>query len=132
MARLSYTAICSLDGYVEDAEGSFRWAEPDEEVHRLANDLDRTVGTVLYGRRLYETMVFWEDPGIVEGGPDYIQEYGRIWRDTDKVVFSRTLDAVTSERTRIERVRAPPLPTGEVATHELPPAPPNDGRLDER
>ncbi|MBX3309298.1 MAG: dihydrofolate reductase family protein [Cryobacterium sp.] len=109
MARLSYTAICSLDGYVEDAAGSFAWAGPDEEVHRLANELDRAVGTVLYGRRLYETMVFWEDPDNFEGGPDYIQEYGRIWRDSDKVVFSRTLDAVSSERTRIEREFHPEL-----------------------
>ncbi len=103
MARLSYTAIASLDGFVEDADGSFAWAAPDEAVHRLANDLDRPVGLHLYGRRLYETMVFWEDPDNVAGGPDFILEYGRIWRGTDKVVFSRTLAAPSSERTRIER-----------------------------
>lgn len=102
MARLSYTAITSLDCYVEDASGSFDWAMPDEDVHRLANDLDRVVGTHLYGRRLYETMVFWENPDNIAGGPGYIHDYGRIWRDSDKVVFSRTLESVSSERTRIE------------------------------
>lgn len=103
MARLSYTAICSLDGYIEDAAGSFDWAEPDEEVHRFANKLDRPVGRHLLGRRMYETMVFWEDPDNVAGGPDYVLEYGRIWRETDKVVFSRSLESVSSERTTIER-----------------------------
>lgn len=109
MARLSYTAITSLDGYIEDAAGSFNWAEPDEEVHTLANALDRATGIHLFGRRLYETMVFWEDPGNIAGGPEYIQEYGRIWRDSDKIVFSRTLEAVSSERTRIEREFDPDL-----------------------
>ncbi len=103
MARLSYTAICSLDGYIEDAAGSFDWAEPDEEVHRFANGLERSVGLCLYGRRLYETMEFWEDPANVAGGPDFVLEFGRIWRATDKVVFSRTLTSVSSERTRLER-----------------------------
>lgn len=103
MARLSYTAITSLDGYIEDAAGSFTWAMPDEEVHRFANDLDRFVGLHLYGRRHYETMVFWENPDNIEGGPEYILDYGRIWRDSDKVVFSRTLATASSERTRVER-----------------------------
>lgn len=109
MAKLIYTAIASLDGYIEDSSGSFTWAEPDEEVHRFANDLDRSVGRFLYGRRLYETMVFWEDPGNLAGGPDYVHEYGRIWRNTDKVVFSRSLESASSERTRIEREFDPEL-----------------------
>ena len=109
MARMSYTAITSLDGYIEDAAGSFNWAMPDEDVHRLANDLDRTVGIHLYGRRLYETMVFWENPDNIAGGPEYVLDYGRIWRESEKVVFSRTLDEVPSERTGIEREFDPEL-----------------------
>lgn len=109
MARLSYTAIASLDGYIEDAAGSFAWAEPDKEVHRFANELEASVGRILYGRRLYETMVFWEDPDNVAGGPDFVVEFGRIWRSKDKVVFSRSLEAASSERTSIEREFDPEL-----------------------
>lgn len=109
MARLSYTAMASLDGYIEDTTGSFDWAEPDEEVHRFFNDLERSVGLDLYGRRLYETMVFWGDPDNVAGGPDYVLEFGEIWRVKDKVVFSRSLESVSSERTRIEREFDPEL-----------------------
>lgn len=109
MARLSYAAMASLDGYIEDAAGSFDWAMPDEEVHRFFNDLDRPIGRYLCGRRLYETMVFWEDPGNVAGGPDYVVDYGRIWRGKDKVVFSRSLESVSSERTSIEREFDPEL-----------------------
>lgn len=103
MARLGYSVITSLDGYIEDAAGSFAWAEPDEEVHRFFNDLERSVGVHLYGRRMYETMVFWEDPENVAGGPDYALDYGNIWRAAQKVVFSRSIEAVSSERTRIVR-----------------------------
>ncbi|MBB5631788.1 dihydrofolate reductase [Cryobacterium mesophilum] len=109
MARLVYTAICSLDGYIEDAAGSFDWAMPDEEVHRFANDLERSVGLCLYGRRLYETMVFWEDPANLAGGPDFVLEYGELWRANEKVVFSRSLPAVSSERTRLVRDFDPEL-----------------------
>lgn len=109
MARLSYTAICSLDGFVEDADGSFDWAEPDEEVHRFANEFDRPIGCHLLGRRMYETMVFWEDPDNVAGAPDFVLEYGRVWRAADKVVFSRTLEGLSSQRTRIEREFDPDL-----------------------
>jgi dihydrofolate reductase len=100
MARLIYVAITSLDGYVEDEEGKFDWAEPDEEVHAFVNDLDRSIGTHLYGRRMYETMAAWEtadDPSAVS------RDYARIWRAADKVVYSRTLATVSSARTRIER-----------------------------
>ncbi len=100
MAGLVYSAIASLDGYVEDPDGRFDWAAPDAEVHAFANDLDRPIGTHLYGRRMYETMVFWET-----GGDDdpVTRDYAEIWRRTDKVVFSRTLASVSSARTRIER-----------------------------
>ena len=95
MGRLIYSAICSLDGYIEDAHGKFDWAAPDEEVHTFINELERPVGTYLYGRRMYETMVAWE---TVDSHP-----YAEIWRAAEKVVYSRTLDSVASARTRIER-----------------------------
>jgi dihydrofolate reductase len=102
MATLIYSALTSLDGYVADAEGRFDWAEPDEEVHRFVNDLERHVGTYLYGRRMYEVMVAWETLPLA-GETSYIQDYARIWRAADKIVYSRTLEAVASEKTRIER-----------------------------
>ena len=103
MAKLIYSAITSLDGYVADADGNFDWAEPDEEVHAFVNDLERPVGTYLYGRRMYETMVYWENPpGIADQSPVF-QDYTEIWQAADKVVFSRTLETVSSARTRIER-----------------------------
>jgi dihydrofolate reductase len=103
MAKLIYSVIASLDGYIEDAAGKFDWARPDEEVHRFMNDLARPVGTYLYGRRLYETMVFWER--LPDGGslPSFVQDYAPIWQAADKIVYSRTLEAPTSARTRIER-----------------------------
>lgn len=101
MARLLYTAICSLDGYIEDESGSFQWAAPDEEVHAFVNDLERPIGTYLYGRRMYDTMVFWETAGG-DDEPAVFNDYAEIWRAADKVVFSRTLTAPTSARTRIE------------------------------
>lgn len=103
MGKLIYSAIASLDGYVEDAHGRFDWAAPDEEVHAFANDLERSIGTAIYGRRMYETMVFWETAGVDDDAPEVIRDYASLWRGTDKVVISRTLEAATSERTRIER-----------------------------
>ena len=103
MAKLIYSAIASLDGYVEDAEGRFDWAAPDDELHSFVNDLERRVGTHLFGRRMYETMRFWEDPANTAGGSAAVQEYGEIWRAAEKVVYSRTLEAVSSADTRIER-----------------------------
>ncbi len=99
MASLTYLAIASLDGYIEDEQGKFDWAEPDEEVHAFVNDLERSVGTHLYGRRMYETMVWWET-GDHAG---VYRDYAEIWRAAEKVVYSRTLHAVSSDRTRIER-----------------------------
>ena len=103
MAKLIYSAIASLDGYIEDAEGKFDWAAPDEEVHAFANDLERSVGTHLYGRRMYETMVFWESPPNLAEQPPVFRDFAEIWQATDKIVYSRTLQGVGSARTRIER-----------------------------
>ena len=88
MAKLIYSAIASLDGYVEDPEGKFEWAEPDEEVHAFLNDLERPVGTYLYGRRMYETMVFWETAELT-AQPPFVHDFAGIWRGADKVVYSR-------------------------------------------
>ena len=100
MAKLLYTAIASLDGYVEDDQGKFDFAVLDEDVHAFLNDLERPVGTHLYGRRMYETMVYWETGGD-EGA--VTRDWAEIWRTAEKVVYSRTLQTVSSERTRIER-----------------------------
>jgi len=103
MAKLIYSAITSLDGYVADEDGRFDWAEPDEEVHTFVNDLERPVGTYLYGRRMYEVMVAWEILDTVADQPPFSREFARIWQAADKVVYSKTLAAVSSARTRIER-----------------------------
>jgi len=103
VARLIYTAITSLDGYVADANGSFDWAEPSEEVHAFVNDLERPIGTYLYGRRLYEVMVAWETMPDLAGQTAVIRDYAKIWQAADKIVYSRTLTATSSARTRIER-----------------------------
>ena len=103
MAKLIYTAITSLDGYIEDKEGRFDWAAPDAEVHAFVNDLERPVGTHLYGRRMYEVLVAWESPDIEIGEPPLIADFASIWRGADKIVYSRSLESVSSARTRIER-----------------------------
>jgi dihydrofolate reductase len=107
VAKLIYSTITSLDGYVEDASGNFDWAAPDEEVHAFASDLERTIGTYLYGRRMYETMVFWETAGLAKDDPEVIRDFGSLWRAADKIVFSKTLTSVMSARTRTERVFVP-------------------------
>jgi len=103
MGELIYSAIASLDGYVVDAEGNFDWAAPGEEVHAFINDLERPIGTYLYGRRMYETMAFWEDPPAGVGGSDVAQDFAAIWQAADKVVYSRTLQTASTSRTRVER-----------------------------
>jgi dihydrofolate reductase len=107
MAKLIYSAITSLDGYVADEDGNFDWAEPDEDVHTVVNELERPIGTYLYGRRMYEVMVAWEDPGLGAGKPAFVQDYAEIWRAADKIVYSTTLETVSSARTRIERAFDP-------------------------
>ena len=103
MANLIYSVITSLDGYVEDAEGHFDWAAPDEEVHRFVNDLERPVGTYLLGRRMFETMRYWESNPIDDEVPAFVRDFTQIWRQAQKVVYSRTLSTVSTARTRIER-----------------------------
>jgi dihydrofolate reductase len=103
MAKLIYSAITSLDGYVADENGNFDWAAPDEEVHRFVNDLERAIGTYLYGRRIYETMVYWETAHTLPDQPPFIQDFAGIWQAADKIVYSKTLDTPSSARTRIER-----------------------------
>jgi dihydrofolate reductase len=103
MAKLIYLMIASLDGYVADEDGNFDWAVPDEEVHAFINDLDRPIGTYLYGRRMYETMVGWEtDPTLADRSP-LMRDFAQIWQAADKIVYSKTLQAVSTARTRIER-----------------------------
>ena len=103
MAKLIYSAIASLDGYVEDENGKFDWATPDEQVLAFVNELERPVGTYLFGRRMYETMAGWEtDPSLAEGSPAS-RDFAAIWQPAQKIVYSRTLEAVSTARTRIER-----------------------------
>jgi dihydrofolate reductase len=103
MARLIYSAITSLDGYVADESGAFDWAAPDEEVHAFVNDLERPIGTYLYGRRMYNVMAVWETMHTLPDEPPVIQDFAAIWQAADKVVYSRTLQTVSSARTRIEQ-----------------------------
>jgi dihydrofolate reductase len=102
VAKLVYAALTSLDGYVADANGSFDWAEPDEAVHTAVNDITRPIGTHLLGRRMYEVLVAWETLEL-EGEPASVRDFAEIWRSSDKIVFSTTLDRASSARTRIER-----------------------------
>jgi dihydrofolate reductase len=101
--KLIYSTVASLDGYIADENGNFDWAAPDEEVHAFVNDLERPIGTYLYGRRMYEVMVAWETMDTSAEQPPTIQDYTQIWRGADKIVYSRTLKSVSSARTRIER-----------------------------
>jgi dihydrofolate reductase len=106
MAKLTYSAITSLDGYVADADGQFGWSVPDDEVHRFVNDLERSAGTYLYGRRMYEVLVAWETMET-DGAPPFVEDFARIWQAADKIVYSTTLAEVSSARTRIERAFDP-------------------------
>ena len=103
MAKLIYAAIASLDGYVADREGKFEWAAPDEEVHAAVNDIERPIGTHLYGRRMYEVLRAWETMDTGPDEPALIRDYAEIWRSAEKIVYSRTLEEVSSAKTRIER-----------------------------
>ncbi|MPY80222.1 MAG: deaminase [Actinophytocola sp.] len=103
MARLRYTAITSLDGYVADADGTFDWATPDEEMHQFINDLERPIGTYLYGRRMYEVMAGWETAHTVAGQSAAMLDFAQIWQAAEKIVYSTTLPTVSTARTRLER-----------------------------
>jgi dihydrofolate reductase len=107
MARLIYSAIMSLDGYIADADGRFEWAAPDEEVHAFVNELERPVGTYLYGRRMYETMLYWETAHTLAGQRPVSLDFARIWQAADKIVYSTTLQAPDTGGTRIERAFDP-------------------------
>src|SRR2546429_8816330 len=101
MANLIYSAIASLDGYVADENGNFDWAAPDEEVHTFVNDLERPVGTYLYGRRMYEVMVAWEAAHSFVDQPPFVQHYAEIWQAGDQIVDSKTLETGSSAKTKI-------------------------------
>lgn len=116
MARLVYSAIASLDGYVADEGGNFDWAAPDEEVHAFVNELERPIGTHLHGRRMYEVMVYWETAGTAADDHPIERDFAEIWRAADKVVYSRTLEDVSSARTRIERSFDPDAVRGLLAS----------------
>ena len=103
MAKLIYSMIMSLDGYVADADGNFDWAVPDEEVHTFINNLERTAGTYLFGRRMYEVMVGWETAHTLAGQSPFTLDFAEIWQAAEKIVYSKTLETVSSARTRIER-----------------------------
>jgi len=103
LGNLIYSANASLDGYIADKDGKFDWAEPDDEVHAFINDLERPIGSYLLGRRMYEVLVYWEDPPALDQQPPYVQEFAEIWQAAEKIVYSRTLEAVSTARTRIER-----------------------------
>ena len=103
MAKLIYSAITSLDGYVADEDGNFDWAAPDEEVHTFINDLERSVGTYLYGRRIYQVMDVWETDHTLADQSPVMRDFAQIWQAADKIVYSKTLETVSTTRTRIER-----------------------------
>jgi dihydrofolate reductase len=103
MATLIYSTILSLDGYVEDNDGNFDWARPDEEVHVFVNDLERPVGTYLYGRKMYEVMRYWETAHSAVDQSPATRDFAGIWRSAEKIVYSRTLEKASTARTRIER-----------------------------
>jgi dihydrofolate reductase len=103
MADLVYSPTASLDGYVADSDGKFGWSMPDEEVHSFINDNFRGFGTYLLGRRTYEVLAYWEDPPALDEQPSYVRDFAEIWQAADKIVYSRTLETVSTQRTRIER-----------------------------
>jgi dihydrofolate reductase len=103
MAKLIYAMLASLDGYTADEAGNFDWAMPDEEVHTFINDLERPVGTYLYGRKMYETMAVWEMPDAIPDRTPAILDFARIWQAADKIGYSKSLETVSTRKTRLER-----------------------------
>jgi dihydrofolate reductase len=102
VAKLHYSGLVSVDGFLNDRDGRFDWAEPDPDVHRFVNDFQRSIGTHLYGKRMYEVMVAWETMPLA-GEPDYIADYAHIWRAAEKVVYSTTMKDAASARTSIQQ-----------------------------
>jgi dihydrofolate reductase len=121
MAKLIYTAITSLDGYVADEDGNFDWAFPSEEVHAFVNDLERSIGTYLLGRRMYQTMVYWETAHTLPESTPVELDYAEVWQSADKIIYSTTMEDISSARTRIERDFDPDTVRGlkESAEHDL-------------
>jgi dihydrofolate reductase len=103
MAKLIYVANVTLDGYIEDAHGSFEWTEPNDEVFTFITDLVRPVGTYLLGRRLYETMAVWETQPALAAQSELMADFANVWQAADKIVYSTTLHAVSTANTRLER-----------------------------
>jgi dihydrofolate reductase len=101
--RLVYSPTASLDGYVADRDGEWGWSRPDEEVHSFINDSFRRFGTYLLGRRMYEVLAYWEHPPALDEQPSFVRDFAEIWQGADKIVYSRTLETVSTKRTRIER-----------------------------
>ena len=103
MAKLIYVTPTSLNGYIADETGDFDWAAPDEEVHAFINDIVRPIGTYLYGRKMYQTMAVWETPDVISGRTPAILDFARIWQAADKIVYSKSLETVSTRKTRLER-----------------------------
>jgi dihydrofolate reductase len=103
MAKLIYSMITPLDGYIADEDGNFDRAVPDEDVHTFINNLERPIGTYLYGRRMYEMMVGWKTDHTLANQSPVMNDFAQIWQVADKIVYSRTLETVSTVRTRIER-----------------------------
>jgi len=101
-AKLLYVTPTSLDGYIAD-DGNFSWAAPDEEVHAFINDLVRSIGTYLYGRKMYDTMAVWQTPDVIPGLTPVMLDFGRIWQAAEKIVYSKSLETVSTPKTRLER-----------------------------
>lgn len=119
MGKLIYSMITSLDGYISGPDGSFGWGAPDEELHSFANEMASSFGTYLYGRNMYETMVFWETAHTIPDAPQYVLDFARTWQTANKIVYSSTLDTVESDRTRIERSFEPEAVRALKAESEL-------------
>lgn len=119
MAKLIYAAICSRDGYVADAEGNFDWSAPDQEVHRFVNDIERPIGTYLYGRGMYEVMRYWETAPTGNGEPSAEQEYAKIWQAANKIAYFRSLESPASGRIEREFDAAAIRQLKAAATHDI-------------
>ena len=103
MAKLIYFTPTSLDGYIADETGNPDWSAPDEEVFAFINDLVRPIGMYLYGRKMYETMAVWETPDVIPGRTPAMLDFARIWQAADKIVYSKSLETVSTPKTRLER-----------------------------